>query len=462
MCFMNSHIIDSVCMGLHWQVEDVAKIFTDESRLQYWLNVEAALARVQGRLGVIPQESAQAINEHAYVSCINFEDFQREAAETGHIIVPLVRCLQKACPKDHGEFVHFGATTQDIVDTGAVLQMRDAARYIYSQALRLESAILNNAKKYKKLVMAGRTHGQQGSPITMGFKFATWAAELRRSIERMKQMRPRVFVLMLHGAVGTQAGYGEFAVQTAQGVADELGLTLPPICWASSRDTVAEYLSVMGILAGTLARIANEILSLSTSEVGELREPMGKNTVGSSTMPHKRNANVSEYTVGQSRIVQTNALLGMLGQVSQHERDCRIWRTEFHHIGETSVLIAKMLTAMSTVMEGLEVDERNVDRNLKLLGGLLLTESVMFHLSDKLGKQTAHELLRELTLLQKDDLSFIERLHNNSTVLSALTHEEIDAIFDYSKFIGRAPEIVDEVAEYCASLQRSDLPVSAF
>lgn len=459
---MNSHIIDSQCMGLHWSIENVAKLFTDEARLQYWLDVEAALARVQGRLGIIPQDSADVISSHADISYIDLNQFKIEASDTGHIIVPLIRCLQKACPGDHGEFIHFGATTQDIVDTGAVLQIRDASRYIYAQALRLEKAILTKADHYKNLVMAGRTHGQQGSPITMGFKFATWAAEVRRDIERMKEMRKRTFILMLHGAVGTQAGYGDLAVETAKGVAEELNLNLPPICWASSRDTMAEYLSVLGVFAGTLGRIANEILSLSTSEVGELREPMGRKTVGSSTMPHKRNANVSEYTVGQSRIVQTNALLAMLGQVSQHERDCRIWRTEFHHLAESSILFAKMITAISTVVEGLEVDEKNVDRNLKLLGGLLLTESVMFHLSEKLGKQTAHELLRQLTLLQDDDLTLIERLHNNETVTGALSHEEIDAIFDYSKFIGRAPQIVDETIEYCRNLSKTDINPSEF
>lgn len=453
---MTAHIIDSKFLNRNWQIPEISEIFSDEHRIQCWLNIEAALAKVQGQLGVIPQDAAKAIEKAAKFENINMDQYQAEAAGTGHILVPMIRCLQAACPGDTGEWVHFGATTQDIVDTGNILQMREATDYILANTIRLERAILQKAEQYKNCVMAGRTHAQQASPITMGFKFATWAAEIRRDIERIKEFPERVFMLSLHGAVGTQAAFGTKAKEITAGVAKELGLTEPPICWATSRDGIAEFLNTMGILAGTFGRIANEILVSSSTEIGELREPMGKKTVGSSTMPHKRNAGVSQSTVSQSRIVQTNALLGMIGQVSEHERDLRSWRSEMHQIPETCVLMGRMSFALANVVEGLEVDEKNIKRNLNLLGGLLLTEAVMFKLADKMGKQTAHELLRELTLFQHDDLTFIERLHANPKVKECLTDKGIDDIFDYSQFIGRAPEFVDQVIEFCKEKSVTD------
>ena len=453
---MSAHIIDSQFLSRNWQTPEISEIFSDEHRLQCWLNIEAALAKVQGELGVIPQEAALAIVKAAKFENIDMKQYQDEAAGTGHILVPMIRCLQSACPGETGQWVYFGATTQDIVNTGNILQMREATQYILQNILRLEKAILKKASDYKYCVMAGRTHAQQASPITLGFKFATWAAEIRRDIERIKEFPQRVFMLSLHGAVGTQAAFGSKAKEITAGVARELNLTEPPICWATSRDGIAEFLNTMGILAGTLGRIANEIFSESSTEIGELYEPMGKKTVGSSTMPHKRNAGVSQTTVSQSRIVQANALLGMIGQVSEHERDLRSWRSEMHQIPETCVLMGRMSRAMANVLEGLEVNEKNIRRNLELLGSLLLTEAVMFRLADKMGKQDAHELLRELTLFQKDELTFIERLHANEKVKACLSDEEIDAIFDYSQFIGRAPEFVDQVIDYCREKANTD------
>ncbi len=451
-----SHVIDSPMLKRNWSVPELEKVFSDEARLQYWLDVEAALAKVQGELGVIPKDAAEEIVANCKFDKLDKQLFDETFTQTGHMIMPLLKCVETACSGTNGQFVHFGATTQDIIDTGMVLQMRAATNYIMGQAIRLEKAILVQAEKYKNLPMAGRTHGQQGLPITLGFKFATWATELRRDIERMKEFPQRVFILMLHGAVGTMAGFGEKAFETVEGVANELKLKNPPICWASSRDTVAEYLATLGILAGTLGRIANEILASSTSEVGELREPMGRNTVGSSTMPHKRNANVAEMSVSQCRIVASNAMLGMIAQVCQHERDARIWRMDFHNVPESSVIVGRMLFALANVVEGIEVDEKNINRNLNLLGGLLLSEAVMFALGEKMGKQKAHHLLRELTLAQKDDLTFIQRLHANPEVKAVMTDEEIDAIFDYSKYLGMAPQIVDQVAAYCHEMAKTD------
>ena len=449
-------IIDSGFFRKNWSVPALEKVFSDEGRIQSWLDVEAALARVQGRLGVIPADAAREIDAHCRVDRIDLNLFKDTLAKTGHMIMPVLKCVQAACPGKLGEFVHYGATTQDIMDTGEILQIRQASRYILKEALRLEKAILEKAKKFQYTVMAGRTHGQQGLPITMGFKFATWAAELRRDIERIKAFPDRVFVLMLFGAVGSKAGYGSKAAETVEGVGKELGLKVLPICWATSRDVLAEYLSTLGILAGTIGRIANEVIACSTSEVGELREPMSSTTVGSSTMPHKRNPAACETIVAQCRIVQSYACLGMQTQISEHERDPRMWRIDLVDIPNASMLAARAVTSAADVVEGLEVHQKNIERNLNLLGGLLLSEAVMLVLGQKIGKNTAHHLLHELALDQSVDRTFVERLHDCKQVTDALTHEEIDAIFDYSKYLGQAPADVDAVIAYCARLAQTD------
>lgn len=451
-----AHPIDSQYVAGSWGVPELTKIFSDEARIQYWLDIEAALARVQGSLGIIPEEAARTIAEYAKLEKLDMTLFKETQAKTGHMIMPVLKCMEEACPNRMGEFIHYGATTQDIIDTGFVLAIRDASQYLLGQAYRLEAAILKQAEANRSVVMPGRTHGQQGLPITMGFKMATWAAEVRRNIERMKEFPQRVFLLMLHGAVGTLAGFGDKAYETYNGVAKELKLTPAPICWASSRDVFAEYLTTLALFAGTLSRIANEILISSMNEIGELREPMSRHAVGSSTMPHKRNANISEFTCAQSRIVQVDALLGMEQQLCQHERDARVWRLDFHNLPEASITLGRMLFAMAGVIEGLEVDKKNIERNINLLGGLLLSEAVMFALGEKLGKNTAHHLLRELTLAQHDNLTFIERLHANKQVKAVLTDEEIDAIFDYTKYLGKAEEEVDHVINYCKQLQKTD------
>ncbi len=308
---MPATIIDSIYFGNGWSTPELRAIFDDEKKLQTWLDIESVLARVQGELGIIPLEAAKEISLRARLDQIDIGFFKNQLAATGHALIPLIRALEKACKNGHGEYVHFGATTQDVIDTGAVLLLREATNIFLRDALLLEKEILALAEQYIDLPMVGRTHGQHAMPITLGFKFAGWGAELRRSIERLKEIPKRSFYLMMHGAVGTMAGFGPRAQEVVSGVAEKLGLNVPPICWNNARDGFAEYLNTLGILAGTLGRVANEIISLSLTELGEVSEPATKHTVGSSTMPHKRNPALCELTVAQSRIVHSLAQLGL-------------------------------------------------------------------------------------------------------------------------------------------------------
>lgn len=454
---MAAHIFESKYFKNNWGTQEMRDIFDDDRKLQYWLDIEVALADTQAELGIIPKEAAAAIAENGKLELLDMDIYRERLAATGHALVPLLHVLELRCREGLGEFIHFGATTQDILDTAQVLVTRDATRVILRDALRLEKALLGLAEQYQSLPMAGRTHNQQGLPITLGLKFANFAAELRRDIERIKEMPKRCFIIMLHGGAGTMAGFGEQAYPVIEGVAKRLGLIVPPTCWANARDTVAEYLCVLGVLAGSLARMANEIVSLSCSEIAELQEPISKENVGSSTMPHKRNANVCEMTVAQARIVQANVVIGLDSMICEHERDARIWRLDLHNIPESSILVGKMLAAMITVMEGLNVQTANIAKNLDLLGGLLLSEAVMFYLGEKLGKQTAHHLLHDITMITPDDTrTFRQKLLDTPEIRKVLTPEKLEEIMDYGKYLGQSENQVRSTIAFCGEAAKTD------
>lgn len=454
---MATQIIDSDFFHKGWGTQELRAIFEDKQRLQYWLDIEAALAAVQGEIGMIPKAAAEEIVACCKLELLDWEFMTKNLAETGHVLVPLVRALEKRCKDGLGEYVHFGATTQDVVDTGGVLAIRDATKILLRDAVRLEKALLSLAQKYASFPMAGRTHHQQGQPITLGLKFANWAAELRRCIERLKDMSRRSFVIAMHGAVGTLASFGDHAYPILQGMAARLRLGVPPTSWSTARDGTAEYLASMAVLAGNLGRIANEVLVLSRTEVHELHEPLTKKSVGSSTMPHKRNAMVCEMTVGQARIVHANAQVGFSAMIALHERDARCYRTDLLTLPETTMIVGRMLEAVIFIIENLDIQEKNITRNLDLLGGVLLSEAVMFRLADKLGKQTAHHILHDLTV--DHDFAaypFRQRLKDNPQIMSAITADELEDILDYGKYLGQSATEVKNTVIYCAEHAKTD------
>ena len=441
-----AHIIDSEFYKNGWGTEEMRNVFSDRKRYQRWLDIEIVLAEVQAGLGIIPSEAADEIAKKAKVELLDLDFVKEGLAQTGHSLVPLLRAVQKICDGSLGEYIHYGPTTQDIEDTGMVLEIKDAFRIIFRDLCRLEKAILELADRYKAFPMAGRTHNQQGLPITLGLKFAGWAAEVRRDIERMKDTSKRVFVGMLHGGTGTMAGLGEQAYPIIEGVMERLALEVPVTGWGSSRDNFAEYQSLLGIIAGTIGRIANEIYQLSRTEILELQEPLGKHYVGSSTMPHKRNAETSEFVVAMTRVIMNNASLGLQGMIAEHERDTRSWRLDWHSIPESSIMMAKALQACTVVVEGLDINEPRISENLDMLHGMLFSEALMFHLGEKMGKQTAHHLIRDAILAANTgNKTFRELLLEDPEIGANLTKEELDSVMDYTKHIGKSAEQVEAV-----------------
>ncbi|NLX44390.1 MAG: adenylosuccinate lyase family protein [Treponema sp.] len=452
-----SHIIDNEFYKDSWGTPEMRQVFDDRVRYQRWLDIEVVLAKVQAEMGGIPQEAADEIARAAKIEELDADFIKAELGRTGHSLLPLLKAVQKRCRDNLGEYIHYGPTTQDIEDTGAVLEIKEASKILLRDLIRIEKAILFLAEKYKDFPMAGRTHNQQGLPITLGLKFANWAAEIRRGIERLKGIRERVFVGMLHGGTGTMAGLGERAWETAERVMERLGLGLPPTGWGSARDTVAEYQVVLGILAGSLGRVSNEIFQLARTEINEFREPLGEHYVGSSTMPHKRNPEVTEFIVAMCRIVMSNVQLALQAMVSEHERDTRAWRLDWHSIPESSIMLHKALSALTFIVEGLEIDEKRIGQNLDMLHGMLFSEALMFYLGKKVGKQTAHHLIRDAILgTQNTDKTFKELLMDSRVIHENLSLAELDSIMDYSKHVGESARQVQAVRALSTKLSATD------
>jgi len=451
------HIIDSEFYKNGWGTKEMRDVFDDRKRYQRWLDIEVSLSKVQAKLGIIPAYAAEEIEKKAKMELLNIDNIKEGIVKTGHSLVPLLREVQRNCKGDAGEYIHYGPTTQDIEDTGASLEIKEAYKIIIRDLYKIEKSTLQLAQKYIDFPMAGRTHNQQGLPITLGLKFATWAAEIRRNIERMKDMKKRIFVGMLHGGTGTMDGLGEEAFEIINLVMQDLGLEVPEIGWGSSRDYFTEYILVTGMVAGTLGKISNEIYQLSRTEIGELQEPLPEDYVGSSTMPHKKNAETSEFVVTMSRIVMNNCSLALQSMISEHERDTRSWRLDWHTIPENSILLAKILQASKFLLGGLKVNEKRINENLHLLKGMLFSEALMLYLGKKIGKQTAHHLIKNTVMeSMNQDFSFKELLLKNPEINKNITSQELDQIMDYNKHIGKSVELVNQVVERFKELSSND------
>ncbi|HXH81339.1 MAG TPA: adenylosuccinate lyase family protein, partial [Candidatus Tectomicrobia bacterium] len=388
-------LIDSPLFGDLVSTAEMRAIWDDRAAVQRWLDVEAALARAEAAEGIVPAAAAEEIARCARVERLDLAEMKRLLGEMKHPIMPLIRCLQRVCEPSAGEWIHWGATTQDIMDTGLVLQLRDAHRLIVRDLGRVRARLLALAARHRDTVQAGRTHGQQALPITFGYKVAVWAAEAGRHLERLAALEPRVFRGQLAGAVGTLASLGEAGLAVQARVCAALGLGVPDIAWHTARDGIAEAVCVYAQVGGTLAKIANEVIALQKSELAEVEEPFHMGKIGSSTMPHKRNPSTAEGVVAAGRLLAAQVGPALAGLVAEHERDKRGNLAEQGFVPEACCLLAGMLAHTERILAGLRVDAARMARNLALLGGLLLSESVMLALGRKIGRQRAHDLVYE-------------------------------------------------------------------
>ncbi len=450
---MNSHVIDSALFRDQFGTPEMRAIFSDIATIQRWLDVEAALARVEARLGVIPEAAARAISEAARVERMDIAELKRGVDQTSHPLVPLINQLARACPDDLGEYVHWGATTQDIMDTAVVLQLRDALRLLERQLDDLLAVLTDLAERHRATPMAGRTHGQHALPITLGFKLAVFIAELVRHRDRLRELRPRLLVVQLSGAVGTLAALGDRGRAVQEALAAELGLGVPPITWHPARDGFVEFTCLAAMIGQTCARAANEVILLQKTEVGELEEPNTEHSVGSSTMPQKRNPMLCEAIVAVGRILAAQPAIAVGSLVHQHERDMSAWQAEWAFIPETAILCSGALGNTHHVLANLTVRPAKMRANLSLTSGLINAEAVMINLAERIGRQRAHSLVRRAARTSfESGRPFAECLSEMPEVLEHLDRGQIEALLQPEAYLGEALAAVDRVLDQVRSV----------
>jgi len=443
---MASGVFDDALIKHLWSTDELRAIFSDRNRVRKWYAFEAALALEQAGLGIIPQAAADEIAARSKVENVDLESISAEIRRIKHPLVPALKAVEKQCRDGLGEFIHFGPTTQDVLDTGVVLQIRDAHAVFLRDMKAIGRSLRRLAATHRATPMAGRSHGVQALPITFGHKAAIWLSEMGRNYERLRGLEARVFVGGMVGAVGTQASYGPQAPELERRLMRRLGLGVADINWQPARDRFAEYVCVLAIIGATLGKIANEIINLEHTEIGEVFEPFSEGKVGSSTMPHKRNPSTCEAVVGVSRALRYNAAFMIECMLIEHERDGSSWRGEWKALPEACLMAGGMLAMMNAVLSGLVVDAGRMRGNLDLLGGFLLSERVMFVLSGKVGKQTAHELVYEASMRGiEQGIRFERALMEDARIAAALTPDELRSALDPTTYVGLAPEIVDRV-----------------
>lgn len=426
--------------------KEMRSIWDERNKLQKLLDVEAALARAHAKLGNIPEESARVISERANTEWVKPERVKEIEAEIHHDIMAVVKALSEVCG-EHGKYVHLGATSNDIIDTANALLIKESLELIERYLKELRDVLLKLAEEHKYTVCIGRTHGQHAVPTTYGMKFAIWLDEVQRHIDRLAEIKERVLVGKMRGAVGTAASFGEKALEIERLVMDDLGLK-PALITSQlvPRDLYAELMMFMALVASTLDKIGLEIRNLQRTEILEVSEPFGKKQVGSSTMPHKRNPIRTEKVCGLARVIYSNVIPALLNNPLWHERDLTNSSVERVILPETFVLLDEMLRVTISVLKGLEFFPENIERNLYLTRNLIMAEPLMLKLAEKgMGRQEAHELVRQLAMKAfEEGRDFLDVVKESEEVKKYLSDEDLASLRP-ENYIGVAPQIVDNV-----------------
>ena len=435
--------------------EEMDGVFCDHGRVQAMLDFEAALARAQARVGVIPAAAVAPIEAACQASLYDFFELGEAIATAGNSAIPLVKALGKQiASRDAGaeRYVHLGATSQDVMDTGLVLQLRQALGLIDTDLQRLGRVLAEQAERYADTPLAGRTWLQHATPVTLGMKIAGWLGAVTRSRQRLQELAPRLLVLQFGGASGTLAALGEHAMPVAQALAEELQLSLPEQPWHTQRDRLVEFGSVLGLIAGGLGKLGRDLSLLMQTEAGEAFEPSAPGKGGSSTMPHKRNPVGCAVLIGAATRVPGLLATLFSAMPQEHERSLGLWHAEWETLPQIGCLVSGALKQALIVSEGLEVDAVRMRRNLDLTQGLVLAEAVSIVLAQRLGRETAHHLLEQCckrAVAEQRHLRAV--LGDEPQVTAQLSAAELDRLLDPAHYLGQARTWVTRaVAEHNA------------
>ena len=442
---MPTNPADGPILGTLYGSDAMRAVFDERAYFQRMLDVEAALAQVQARLGIIPAEAAKVIGEAAARDDLRTEVLAASARNVGYPVVGLVSELSRGAG-DAGGWTHWGATTQDIMDTATVLQVREGLGLIEAEMRAVLRALMDRARAHRGTVMAGRTHLQQALPTTFGLKCATWGLPFIGYLRRLPELRQRVELVEFGGAAGTLASLGDQGIAVMEGLAAELGLRAPIAPWHVCREGLAETVAYLGLICGSLAKFATDIILLAQTEVGEVAEPYVPGRGSSSTMPQKRNPIASEYILAATRTVQALVPV-MLGAMAQdHERATGPWQGEALALPQAFVLTHGALLHARAIADGMVVDAERMRRNLDLTHGLIVAEAVMMGLAPHLGRGEAHHVVKhacDVALTER--LSLTDALARDPAVSSRLDRAAIERMTDPASYLGSAQAFVDRV-----------------
>jgi 3-carboxy-cis,cis-muconate cycloisomerase len=443
---MSVHVTDSVIFRDFYSTGQMRAVFDDGHLVDCWLTVEAALARAQAKLGIIPEWAAQEINRQAKSEAIDLKALGQGTSLVGYPILPLVRQLSSLCEGEAGRYVHWGATTQDIMDTANVLQLRQAMDIIGRDLDALISTLAGLAKDHRDTPMAGRTHGQHALPITFGFKVAVWVDELRRHQERFGQCRPRLLRCQFGGAAGTLASLDQDGWQVHQALAEELDLSPAPIAWFTARDTFAEFVSLCGLLTATLGKMAHEVAMLQKNEFGEVAEPFESGKGSSSTMPQKRNPILCEAVIGIAQITSQQVPTMLTAMKPEHERAMGEWHAEWDVLPHACQLTGAALAHSLEIFGDLRLFPEAMKRNLGLTDGQIVAEAIMMRLGERIGRQRAHDLVYEACERSiAENASLYTILKASPEISDVLAVEEVRRLLEPTNYVGLAPFFVDQI-----------------
>lgn len=440
---MNSTVFDSGLFRDMFATAAMRETFSDTNYVRCCLDAEAALARAQSGIAMIPQTAARNITAAAASMQPDMARLKADCENVGYPIVGLVRQLADACESESGGYVHWGATTQDIMDTAVVLQVRRGLELVEADLMECIDLLGKLAREHRDVPMAGRTHLQHALPITFGFKAATWRDPLVRHLERLRQMRPRVLVGQLGGAAGTLASLGADGLKVRAGMMRELGLGERDITWHVSRDGLAEAVMLLGMVTGSLAKAGTDMMIMMANEFGEAFEPFQHGRGSSSTMPQKRNPISSELMVAGAKIVRQQCALMLDAMVQDFERATGPWHAEWAAIPESFLATSGVLAQAKAVFGGMTVDAKRMRSNLDISKGLILAEAVMMGLAPALGRNQAHHVVYEACLETARGGALLDILAGNASVAAHLTRDQIASLLEPSNYLGTATEMVD-------------------
>lgn len=441
---------DPVCpLDYRYGRKELKEIFGEAKRLQYLLDVEAALARAHAKVGNIPKSAADEITKKASTKYVTVDRVKKIEAETKHDIIAVTRALAEVCSGNAGKYIHLGATSYDIVDTANALQFAESTEYIRKGLKELRNTFVGLAKKHKKTIMVGRTHGQHTIPITFGLKMAAYAMEVDRHMERIFECKCRLLVGKLSGAVGTGAALGENSLKLQEEMLKELKLGTEDVATQIvCRDRYNELLGVLCNIATSMEKFATEVRNLQRDEIGEVAEAFeAKRQVGSSTMPHKRNPITCEQICGLARVVRGFIIPTYENSIQWHERDLCNSASERFTIPHSIILTDWIVYQTNNVFKNMAVFPDCMKKNLEISKGLPMAESLMTKLISKgMGRGEAHELMRKTSMKAvSQNKSLKEAFLEENKRLKLLTEKEINEALKPENYLGSTEKIIDKV-----------------